>query len=1261
MLENKINSYKMKFLRRAIMASFMIGIIFLTVFMFSEKAESAGFNTPPPPGHSLLKDYFGVNLSLLPPHDGGIYYSFNRSSFEPTKHTECSYTVLDWYGNWNYNDWKTTTIWGTEPSGGEWYDVEAMYLDNDEDNIYAVIVTSCPFYYDWSFIGGTTGVGIYEPRYSSYPIYKWIVPGDLCIDLGKNPRDEKGATETSYDYGIDIVHEQRNPKDPNTVGIWHDSTQHCIQGMRDYNVGSKVYKTTADPGGQNIGDPYLDLSGNPRYDWYTANVHEESQWQHTNFDPLSPWGTMPSPLGEATVYYYKYDFPDGHKENGADTFIIEITIPRSLFGADNPKPGDNISIQWVTGCRNEGIKIAGVSHVIKGSIGDFVWNDLNGNGCQDAGEPGINGIRVNLRYASNGSLVATTLTGPSGGFASDGEYHFYVSPGDYYVEIVKPTNWMVSPKDACNDAIDSDANPNGKTDPFTLHTGEDIDTIDIGLYMEKAKIGDFVWNDLNGNGLQDAGELGIPNVKVELYYSNHTLVETKWTDANGKYEFEVLPGDYYLKFYTPPSYFFTTQNAGNDAIDSDADSTGVTAVTTLTAGEVDYSWDCGMYMKGKIGDFVWNDLNGNGCQDAGEPGIPNVIVKLYHWGGGFIEQTMTDANGKYEFEVPPGDYYVKFTLDGYDKFTGLNKGNDYVDSDAHSDGKTDKITITSNEEELKWDAGLIKYASIGDFVWNDLNGNGLQDAGEPGMAGIEVKLYGTSGFIKSTTTDANGKYLFSNISPGQYYLVFSKPEGYFFSPKNAGNYMKDSNVDTNGRTDWMTVKSGDYNMTIDAGIVVSPETMKIFIGTIYYNNQLVHYLEVDDNEYDEHITNDTIIYLNYTNPSLLNKTYYRVWKWNYSSNDWMLLFDWITTEEGRQRGIYPINLCEIGEQYNLSCCGLYQIEYYSIDIYGNNESIKWNDVCVDCHPPNSKKEYGYPNLVEYIAGEPIHWITSDTLIYINASDGPCGSGIKEIWYQYLYPNGTFYPGPTKYDWALYNGPFNVNGEDGMYVIYYYAVDNVGHVEPIRKQKFILDNTPPLGEGTILWINPYSQDVNKDTSSSFDINITSPIPIKGIQCTLKFNPSLIKIDRVDGMFPISYNGSIDNKNGTVEGIFGAYANGNITSGTFATIHFTTNKTNIGKCPIELINVTILDEDNNIIPVTIWNGVINVIGTPSRCRYDLNNDGSIDIMDLIMVAEHFKEQGYPGWIKEDVSGKNGIPDGKIDIFDMIAIATYWGSCP
>jgi hypothetical protein len=111
-----------------------------------------------------------------------------------------------------------------------------------------------------------------------------------------------------------------------------------------------------------------------------------------------------------------------------------------------------------------------------------------------------------------------------------------------------------------------------------------------------ATIGDYVWEDLNENGLQDGDEAGFPGILVELYRTDNSLVASMMTDGNGFYLFtDLAPGDYYLKFYPYPGVAFTAQDAGDDSLDSDADpGTGQTAPTTLDPGEDDRSWDAGM-------------------------------------------------------------------------------------------------------------------------------------------------------------------------------------------------------------------------------------------------------------------------------------------------------------------------------------------------------------------------------------------------------------------------------------------------------------------------------------------------------------------------------------------------------------------------------------------------------------------------------------------------------------------------------------------
>ncbi|WP_353290992.1 SdrD B-like domain-containing protein, partial [Streptococcus uberis] len=106
--------------------------------------------------------------------------------------------------------------------------------------------------------------------------------------------------------------------------------------------------------------------------------------------------------------------------------------------------------------------------------------------------------------------------------------------------------------------------------------GSDNPTIDSGFVKEVHTIGDTVWEDTNKDGIQDAGEPGIPGVTVTLTNPDGTTVTTT-TDANGHYEFTDLPnGDYTVTFETPNGYTPTTSNTGDDTKDSDGQVVKVT-------------------------------------------------------------------------------------------------------------------------------------------------------------------------------------------------------------------------------------------------------------------------------------------------------------------------------------------------------------------------------------------------------------------------------------------------------------------------------------------------------------------------------------------------------------------------------------------------------------------------------------------------------------------------------------------------------------
>ncbi len=226
---------------------------------------------------------------------------------------------------------------------------------------------------------------------------------------------------------------------------------------------------------------------------------------------------------------------------------------------------------------------------------------------------------------------------------------------------------------------------------------------------------------------------------------------------------------------------------------------------------------------GWISDRVWEDSNGNGIQDEGEPGISGVTVKLHKCSDDSVITTkVTDSNGLYQFQAATlGNYYIEFAAPAGYVFSLQNQGtDDGKDSDADAiTGKTACTALATDENDKTWDAGLYRPASVGNFVWEDLNKNGIQDEGEIGIEGVTVDLYACGGqLVGSTTTNSTGYYLFFNLAPGGYYLQFAASDGFLFSPQNAGGDDADSDADNTGKTDCFTLHSDD-NITIwDAGL-----------------------------------------------------------------------------------------------------------------------------------------------------------------------------------------------------------------------------------------------------------------------------------------------------------------------------------------------------------------------------------------------------------------------------------------------------------
>jgi protocatechuate 3,4-dioxygenase beta subunit/regulation of enolase protein 1 (concanavalin A-like superfamily) len=387
-----------------------------------------------------------------------------------------------------------------------------------------------------------------------------------------------------------------------------------------------------------------------------------------------------------------------------------------------------------------------------GKIGDRVWDDKDGDGVQDSGETGYSGVTVQL-LDGGGNVIATQVTNSSGNY-----YFTNVAAGTYTVKVVAST----LPASA-TPTFDKDGVITPHTAVVTVSCNQHVLDVDFGYRECAGKIGDRVWDDKDGDGVQDSGEVGFSGVTVELLNAGGTVIQTKVTNSSGNYYFtNVAPGSYTVRVVA------STLPAGASATyDKDGIVTLHTAAVTITCGQQVTNIDFGYRVcSASIGDKVWDDKNGNGTLDSGETGIAGVTVELVNSGGTVLQTKVTNSSGYYNFtNVQPGTYTVRIVA------STLPAGATATyDKDGIATLHQSAVTVTCYQVVTNIDFGY-KFCSgtIGDKVWDDKDGDGVVDSGEVGIGGVTVQLYSSGGTLLATkVTNSSGYYAFEGVQPGTY-------------------------------------------------------------------------------------------------------------------------------------------------------------------------------------------------------------------------------------------------------------------------------------------------------------------------------------------------------------------------------------------------------------------------------------------------------------------------------------------------------------
>ena len=344
-----------------------------------------------------------------------------------------------------------------------------------------------------------------------------------------------------------------------------------------------------------------------------------------------------------------YSFPNLMPGNYV---VVETNLPGWISTLDTAPPNDDhIPVTLTSGL----ISTNNIFYDTQpGSIAGNVLVDVNGNGVADSNDTnGIAGVTITLQ-TTGGVVLASTLTSASGAYGFTN-----LMPGSYVVVETNLPGWIST--------LDT-APPNDDHIPMTLASGQ-VSTGNNFYDTRLAQITGSVKLDVNGNGIADAADTnGVSPAVLKVYQGGTNLVATVTNNPDGTFSVSNLtPGSYTVVQTVPPGYTNTTP---------------VTVNVTLTSG----STGTANYLDTltfSIGNLVFND-NGagggtanNGIRDGAEPGIANVLMKLYaadesgNPTGGVVATTNTDVNGYYRFDgLFAGTYVV--VVDVIGSGTNLN-------------------------------------------------------------------------------------------------------------------------------------------------------------------------------------------------------------------------------------------------------------------------------------------------------------------------------------------------------------------------------------------------------------------------------------------------------------------------------------------------------------------------------------------------------------------------------------------------------------
>jgi len=394
--------------------------------------------------------------------------------------------------------------------------------------------------------------------------------------------------------------------------------------------------------------------------------------------------------------------------------------------------------------------------VAPSSIAGLVFFDADGNGVFDLTEVALENRTVYIDTDNDGvkdNSETSAVTGFDGGYVFDN-----LVAGTYRIRQVLQTAWVQTTPAA--------------NAPITIVLGVATDEIDkdFGTRPNPNLTGSVtgtIYNDADGDGVLDAGEVGVAGRTVYLDANDDGVLDTgevtTTTDANGIYLFSGISFATYKVRTVIPTGFKQTLPKLNAAVTATISSNNknFTGGNFLTTDRIDLA---------DLGGVVFNDGNRNGVQDTNDPGLPNIRVYIDGNNNRRRElsevSTLTDSTGSYFFPgLVAGTYNIRQIL----------QANWIQTTPAANTSRV--VVLTAGELNDAVDFGTaITPATISGVVFDDKNGNGARDLGEKGLSGWVVYIDANSNGAQdggeiSANTNGSGAYTLSSLDAGTYRIT----------------------------------------------------------------------------------------------------------------------------------------------------------------------------------------------------------------------------------------------------------------------------------------------------------------------------------------------------------------------------------------------------------------------------------------------------------------------------------------------------------